>query len=115
MRRLLIIMLLLFIPLAVSAQAITVDLDPVGQVDKHGRATITGTIACPEGLVGHLDIALQQRFAKRVRIHGDGTTDILCTGELQTFEVPVFGELAVMSTDVPSMTRGMRRCVCAGR
>jgi hypothetical protein len=92
MRRLLLILLLLFIPLVASAHSPMVGVDAVGRVDQQGYATITGTISCEAGAFGHLDVALAQLFAKRVWIRGSGTTDILCTGEEQEFEVRVVGD-----------------------
>ncbi len=89
MRRFMLIMLLLSMPLVASAHALTLAIDPVGKVDQQGRATITGTIDCSEGLFGHLQVVVRQPFAKRGIITNSGWADILCTGEPQPFETLV--------------------------
>ncbi len=92
MRRFMCILLLLSIPMVVSAHALTVTLDPGGKVDKQGRATITGTITCSEGLFGHIQVVLRQPFGSRVIITNSGWADILCTGEPQPFDTLVLSD-----------------------
>ena len=92
MWRFLLTIALLLSPMVTSAHTSMVDVDAIGKVDKQGRATITGTIDCSEGLFGHIQVVVRQPFAKRVIITNSGWADILCTGEPQPFETLVLSD-----------------------
>jgi hypothetical protein len=62
-----------------------------GSVDKAGAATFTFSVTCNQPMTVSIFAHLQQFFANRVLIEGDGATDVECSTTATTVQVTVQG------------------------